>query len=104
MGNRLSYMDASGDSVSLDLKRQGILTIIRNAPAADGMRSEALALYLSDTGGRSKLKGRVSGKGQTSFDRAIGLTGVAKNLQNSTSFVLGVICCLDRYSMRVDGL
>src|SRR5262245_31779095 len=38
MGNRLSYMDASGDSVSLDLKRQGTLTIIRE-PAADGVRS-----------------------------------------------------------------
>jgi hypothetical protein len=94
MGKSLSYVDASGDSVSLDLKRQGTLTIIREAPAADGVRSEALALYLSDTGSRSKLKGRVSGKGQTSFDRAIGLTGVANNVQNNPSFVIAVISSL----------
>jgi glucose/arabinose dehydrogenase len=89
-GRKFKYADASGDSVTLELLREGTLSIVRAAPTADGIRSEGLLLALSDVGPRTWLIGRVR-NGQTSIDRVTGLSGVSNNILSNPSFALGQV-------------
>jgi glucose/arabinose dehydrogenase len=89
-GGSFTYLDASGDEVSLKLKKQGDLEIIRTAPAADGLRSEGVSLHLTQTGRRSRLSGNVRG-GATTFQQLTGLSGVANNIQGNPSFIVDQI-------------
>ena len=96
-GRKFSFTDGDGDDVSLSLHSPGNMAITREAPIADGIRSEALTLRITDTGRRSELTGRVTrrtGNGTTSFDLVTGLTGLRNNIQNNPSFVLGQVSAL----------
>jgi glucose/arabinose dehydrogenase len=93
LGDKLDYTDRSGDEVSLSMSKSGVIEMVREAPAADGVRAEAATMRLGATP-RSKLTGRVKPAGTTSIARVTGLLGVRNNIQNNPSFVLGQVSAM----------